>query len=150
MTSHDDIRAALKAWDEELGEPDARMVILLTKPSQQALYINAAGWLDGLLAEVERLQRWKDEAQTVMGGLQGLGTALGLRIGERVTGEAALKAVEDLNARLLDATARAEAAEQAVQRVRDLADELRARHYLAPSATVYAILRALDGGDPAW
>ena len=42
--------------------------------------------------------------------------------------------------------ARAEAAEQAAQRVRGLAGELRAKHYLAPTATADAILRALDGG----
>ena len=43
--------------------------------------------------------------------------------------------------------ARAEAAEQAAQRVRGLAGELRAKHYLAPTATADAILRALDGGE---
>ena len=43
-------------------------------------------------------------------------------------------------------TARAKAAEATVRRVRGLAGELRAKHYLAPTATADAILRALDGG----
>ena len=48
---------------------------------------------------------------------------------------------------ITELAARAEAAEQAAQRVRGLAGELRAKHYLAPTATAGAILRALDGGE---
>lgn len=51
-----------------------------------------------LLAEVERLQRWKAEALPVMDGLQDLGKALGLPLGERITGPAAIEAVERLKA----------------------------------------------------
>lgn len=49
-----------------------------------------------LVAEVDRLARWKDEAMPVMDGLQDLGRALDLPLGERTTGPAALAAVESL------------------------------------------------------
>ena len=48
---------------------------------------------------------------------------------------------------ITELAARAEAAEATVRRVRGLAGELRAKHYLAPTATADAILRALDGGE---
>ena len=51
---------------------------------------------------------------TVLHGLQDLGKVLGLPLGEQITGETAAEAAHALRAR-------AEAAEQAVQRVRDLA-----------------------------
>jgi hypothetical protein len=59
---------------------------------------------DLLLAEVRRLTRWQFEAMSVMAGLQGLGSALGMRLGESITGHAAAEAARAL-------TARAEAAE---------------------------------------
>lgn len=48
--------------------------------------------------EIERLTRWKAEALPVLDGLQELGKALGLPLGERTTGPAALEAVERLTA----------------------------------------------------
>lgn len=207
MTSHDTIRAALEAastpWQSiPTSLDDERRVLqewggglargcscdYTTMDAADAhLVSHAPEWLAELLAEVERLQRWKAEALTVMDGLQELGAALGLRIGERITGEAALKAVNALNARLLpdpeggcvcetysedrgggyseamvdydpacpkhsvhvydprtgvwefDATARAEAAEATVQRVR--------QQCAWNKAARNAILRALDGGE---
>ena len=62
-----------------------------------------------LLAEVDRLTRWKAEALPVMTGLQELGKALGLTLGESITGPSAVDAAHALRVR-------AEAAEQAVQR----------------------------------
>lgn len=50
--------------------------------------------------EIARLSRWKEEALPVLDGLQELGRALGLPLGERVTGPAALAAVEELQAAL--------------------------------------------------
>lgn len=49
-----------------------------------------------LLAEVECLASWKAEALPVMEGLQELGRALGIRLGERIIGPAALDAVQRL------------------------------------------------------
>ena len=69
--------------------------------------------LGDLLAEVDRLTRWKAEALPVMTGLQELGKALGLTLGESITGPSAVDAAHALRAR-------AEAAEHAVQRVREL------------------------------
>lgn len=99
------------------------------------------------LAEVDRLSHWKAEALPVIDGLQELGAELGIRLGGRITGPDALAAVKAL-------TARAEAAEQAVQRVREFADETAAfasrawddisAHYTRTAAA--GILRALDGG----
>lgn len=51
-----------------------------------------------LLDEIERLTRWRAEAMTVMDGLQDLGQALGLPLGERVTGPVALMEVLHLRA----------------------------------------------------
>lgn len=48
------------------------------------------------LAEVDRLRRWKAEAIPVIMGLQDLGRALDLRLGENITGPAALAAVNRL------------------------------------------------------
>ena len=49
-----------------------------------------------LIAEVKRLEAWKREAVTVMDGLQGLGEALRLPLGEQVTGRTALEKVKEL------------------------------------------------------
>lgn len=49
-----------------------------------------------LIAEVLELEAWKREALTVMDGLQELGKALGLPIGEQVTGPEALAKVKEL------------------------------------------------------
>jgi hypothetical protein len=46
--------------------------------------------------QIQQLQRWKTEAMEVMEGLQQLGDALHLRLGERITGPAALEAVQKL------------------------------------------------------
>ena len=55
-----------------------------------------------LLAEIERLNRWQAEALPVMDGLQELGSALGLPLGERITGPAAVDAVEKLRENLTE------------------------------------------------
>lgn len=55
-----------------------------------------------LLAEVDRLARWKAEATEVMLGLQDLGRALNLPLGERVTGPAALAEIDRLRAQLMN------------------------------------------------
>ena len=62
-------------------------------------------------AEVRRLTRWQFEAMSVMAGLQGLGSALGMRLGESITGHAAAEAARAL-------TARAESAEAEVVTLR--------------------------------
>jgi hypothetical protein len=61
-------------------------------------------------AEVDRLRRWKAEATEVILGLQDVGKALGLGLGERITGASATEAAKRLHAR-------AEAAEAQVARV---------------------------------
>ena len=67
--------------------------------------------IPALLAEVERLARWKAEALPVLAGLQELGKALGLPLGEQITGP---RAAEEAAALL----ARAEKAEAEVERLR--------------------------------
>lgn len=78
---------------------------------------------DGLLAEIERLTRWQAEAMTVMDGLQDLGKALGLRPGERITGPAALAAVERLRESLDLYIYLQEQARQSLAAVADRLDE---------------------------
>lgn len=46
--------------------------------------------------ELDRLRAWKAEALTVMDGLQDLGRALGIRLGESITGRTAIDAALDL------------------------------------------------------
>ena len=91
-----------------------------------------------LLAEVDRLTRWKAEALPVMTGLQELGKALGLTLGESITGASAVDAAHALRAR-------AEAAEQAVERVRELAEYWSVSGNSWRKAAARRILRALDG-----
>lgn len=49
-----------------------------------------------LLAEVDQLARWKNEAMPVMDGLQELGRALDIPLGHSITGPDALAAVQKL------------------------------------------------------
>jgi hypothetical protein len=46
--------------------------------------------------ELEQMRRWKSEALPVIAGLQEVGRALGLRLGEQITGRAAVDAALDL------------------------------------------------------
>ena len=128
--SHDDIRAALESRTDLPWRPSHDGPVA-TRPSDTYdvldndgetvaaslfyldahLIANAPTWLTELLAEVDRLARWKAEAFPVIAGLQELGAELGIPLGKRITGPDALAAVKAL-------TARAEAAEQTIQRVR--------------------------------
>jgi hypothetical protein len=94
--------------------------------------------------EVTRLRRWKEEATEVILGLQDLGRALGLPLGERITGESAAEAAEAL-------TARAEAAEAALTRVRALAEEWRIEDAddLPTGDRALELRAALDPASPA-
>lgn len=122
--------AALAGWTPDEADNDA----------------TAELYIKNRLAEVRLLARWKNEALPVIAGLQELGAALGIPLGKHITGPDALEAVKAL-------TARAEAAEQVVRRVRGMAEAW------ATQPTDYdedteqqiedgrAILRALDGGE---
>ena len=96
--------------------------------------------LGDLLAEVDRLTRWKAEALPVMTGLQELGKVLGLTLGESITGPSAVDAAHALRVR-------AEAAEQAVERVRELAEYWSVSGNSWRKAAARQFLRALDGGE---
>ena len=61
---------------------------------------DTAGLVAGLMAEIQRLKRWKAEAKPAMDGLQELGDALGISLGQRITGVEAKVAVEQLRAEL--------------------------------------------------
>jgi len=102
------------------------------------LIANAPTWLADLLAEVDRLTRWKAEALPVMTGLQELGKALGLTLGESITGPSAVDAANALRAR-------AEAAERKLAEVREITEHYSGRTYTTGCPD--SILRALDGGD---
>lgn len=52
--------------------------------------------LEEARAEAASLARWKEEAMPVMDGLQELGKALHIPLGQRITGPAALEAVNQL------------------------------------------------------
>lgn len=100
-----------------------------------------------LLAEVERLSRWKAEALPVMDGLQDLGKALGLPLGGRITGPAALEAVERLREReqviITNGSLMLDAAEATIARVEDLAELV--EHRMMATATPSEIRAALEG-----
>lgn len=53
-----------------------------------------------LTAERDELRRWKEEALPVLSGLQNLGRALDVPLGERITGNVAAKRAEELAARV--------------------------------------------------
>lgn len=104
-----------------------------------------------LLAEVERLARWKAEATPLFEGLQDLGRALQVPLGAVVTGPEAIVAADRLRAR-------AEAAESALERVRVLPQEWRSATCVTDGAPCsfhrhaegYAadLVAALDGAHP--
>lgn len=56
----------------------------------------AADLLPGLLAEHDKLLRWKTETTEVILGLQDLGRALELPLGTRITGEGAAEIAREL------------------------------------------------------
>lgn len=66
----------------------------------RARYTPDDGWfthdIATLLAEVDRLTRWKNEALPVIDGLQELGRALDIPLGHSITGPDALVAVQQL------------------------------------------------------
>ena len=122
--------AALAGWTPDEADNDA----------------TAELYIKNRLAEVRLLARWKNEALPVIAGLQELGAALGIPLGKHITGPDALEAVKAL-------TARAEAAEQTIQRVRGLAEAWATQPNDYDEDTEQqiedgkAILRALDGGE---
>ena len=74
-------------------------------------------------AEVERLARWKAEALSALAGLQELGKALGLPLGEQITGPKAAEEAAALLARAEKAEAELAAAREALARVEALVEE---------------------------
>ena len=113
--------AAIRASDEPDERTTPAPVGAAVAPNLDALHETICDKFTGmaevrqsadlLLAEVRRLTRWQFEAMSVMAGLQGLGSALGMRLGESITGHAAAEAARAL-------TARAEAAEVEVVTLR--------------------------------
>ncbi len=100
-------------------------------------------------AQVRRLTRWQFEAMSVMAGLQGLGSALGMRLGESITGHAAAEAARALTARAESAeaevvTLRARLA--AVEAKRDEFADLLAR--ALPAVAALARVEALCDSNP--
>ena len=96
---------------ETFKDADAELIALLRNTSAELVErVKAAE------AEVERLSRWQSDALPVIDGLQELGRSLGLILGDSVTGPKARAAAEALKAR-------AETAEAAIARVRELADD---------------------------
>lgn len=93
-----------------------------------------------LLAEVDRLTRWQTEATEVLRGLQDLGKALDLPLGEQITGQSACVAA-------VAPHDRTEAAEQAVQRVRELHAPMQTICVHCFARYPCTTMRALDGGE---
>lgn len=88
-----------------------------------------------LVKQVERLEAWKTEALPVMEGLQQLGDALGLRIGEQITGTAGLDAALALRAR-------AKSAEAEVSTLRARLAEAEALHWKVGGACSHCSQRS--------
>lgn len=70
-----------------------------------------------LLAEIERLQNWKDGAVEVIAGLQEVGRALGVDLGERITSRTTVD-------RALDLRNERDAAHATITAIRELHREL--------------------------
>lgn len=88
--------------------------------------------IPALLAEVERLARWKAEALPVLAGLQELGKALGLPLGERITGPKAAKEAAALLARAEKAEAELAAAREAKWEIEQQFRELQSESRILP------------------
>lgn len=65
--------------------------------------------------EVEDLRRWKAEAMEVMSGLQEVGKALGVRLGERITARATIDRALDLRNERDAAVAEAERLRESIE-----------------------------------
>ncbi len=90
-----DLRAVMARYSRALD----------AKPSKGEITADGIAWITDsvadvpqMLAEIERLAAWKASALTVMDGLQELGQALRVPLGERVTGPSALAEVQRLKA----------------------------------------------------
>lgn len=120
----DDLTTALRAFaapDPDLAWPGAPQVEALADQiaaylaehldgptalrNQLALMQDASAELAAVQKERDHLARWKDEALTVLDGLQDLQRALDLPLGEILTMASAAQAVLDLRARLAVAEA---------------------------------------------
>lgn len=66
--------------------------LILSTAGQQ----RAADVVTELLAEADRLQHWKDEALPVIFGLQDLGRALRIPLGQSITGPMAVERAREL------------------------------------------------------
>ena len=118
MNEIQEIEARLEAatqgpWDfETIPETGESRVVVFSNTGDPMLDVSVAPYgvraedaefiahapedIRALIAEVKRLEAWKREAVTVMDGLQGLGEALRLPLGEQVTGRTALEKVKEL------------------------------------------------------
>jgi hypothetical protein len=65
---------------------------------QAQVLLAPGGVVAGMVTERDRLRQWKQEALPVLDGLQELGRALDLPLGERITGTRAVKAAEAMRA----------------------------------------------------
>lgn len=86
------------------------------------------------MSEVEQLRRWKAEASEVILGLQDLGRALGIPLGERITGPVATEAAKRL-------TARADGAEATLAAVRALHQPVRVPEIPTESGSLPGFVR---------
>lgn len=127
-----DAALALVDYDGRLVASGVGVDAVLRESIEQLEHAQQAA--NDAIGERDRLQRWKDEALPVLEGLQELGKALDLPLGERITGPAALDAVNDLIAD------RDSWRDQASDRLRDW-DDLRQRveDALAEPRNVYAL-----------
>lgn len=82
------------AWEETPEQVKAIWRGGVTEPVTAAL----AEVEGSLTAERDELRRWKEEALPVLSGLQNLGRALDVPLGERITGNVAAKRAEELAA----------------------------------------------------
>jgi hypothetical protein len=91
--------SAMAGWRDEQRRAGGRAVSGLTDAERDVLHatpVTEDAVVEIVRGRVERLERWKAEALPVIAGLQEVGRALGLRLGEQITGRAAVDAALDL------------------------------------------------------
>ena len=96
----DHMRVLREGWTEayDAEHTVARLEYDARGGSDAEFIAHAREDVPALLAEVERLKRWKAEATSLFDGLQDLGRALGLPLGTLITGPSAVDAARSLRA----------------------------------------------------
>lgn len=91
--------------------------------------------------ELAELRRWKSEAIEVIGGLQDLGRALGIGLGQNITGRSAVDAALDLRNERDAAREQVRQRDGVIERVRALAEDPARHRFITEAHTGYTVTR---------